>query len=81
MNSFAKWIGLIGIAATIPLVQTIATAKSSVEVAETARTITVLITSSDAQGSGVIIKREGDIWSRTKWTSSGDCYKYSTQGG
>ena len=58
----SQWIGLIGIAATIPLVQTIATAKSSVEVAETARTITVLITSSDGQGSGVIIKREGDIY-------------------
>jgi tetratricopeptide (TPR) repeat protein len=58
----AQWIGLIGIAATIPLVQTIATAKSSVEVAETARTITVLITSSNGQGSGVILKQEGDIY-------------------
>jgi tetratricopeptide (TPR) repeat protein len=58
----AQWIGLIGITATIPLVQTIATAKSSVEVAETARTITVLITSSNGQGSGVILKQEGDIY-------------------
>jgi S1-C subfamily serine protease len=58
----AQWIGFIGIAATIPLVQTIATAKSSVEVAETARTITVLITSSNGQGSGVILKQEGDIY-------------------
>jgi S1-C subfamily serine protease len=58
----AQWIGFIGIAATIPLVQTVATAKSSVEVAETARTITVLITSSNGQGSGVILKQEGDIY-------------------
>jgi tetratricopeptide (TPR) repeat protein len=61
-SRIAQWIGLIGIAATIPLVQTIATAKSSVEVAETARTITVLITSSNGQGSGVILKQEGDIY-------------------
>jgi tetratricopeptide (TPR) repeat protein len=58
----AQWIGLIGIAATIPLVQTVATAKNSVEVVETARTITVLITSSNGQGSGVILKQEGDIY-------------------
>jgi tetratricopeptide (TPR) repeat protein len=61
-SRIAQWIGFIGIAATIPLVQTVATAKSSVEVAETARTITVLITSSNGQGSGVILKREGDIY-------------------
>jgi tetratricopeptide (TPR) repeat protein len=61
-SRIAQWIGLIGIAATIPLVQTVATAKSSVEVAETARTITVLITSSNGQGSGVILKQEGDIY-------------------
>jgi tetratricopeptide (TPR) repeat protein len=61
-SSIAQWIGLIGIAATIPLVQTIASAKSAVEVAETARTITVLITSSEGQGSGVILKHEGDIY-------------------
>ncbi|PSB57761.1 tetratricopeptide repeat-containing S1 family peptidase [Chamaesiphon polymorphus] len=61
-SQIAQWIGLIGIAATIPLVQTVATAKSAVEVAETARTITVLITSSSGQGSGVILKHEGDIY-------------------
>lgn len=60
----SQWVGLIGVAATIPLVQTVATAKSSVEVAETARTITVLITtpSSQGQGSGVILQREGGVY-------------------
>ena len=58
----SQWVGLIGVAATIPLVQTVATAKSSVEVAETARTITVLITTPSGQGSGVILQREGDVY-------------------
>jgi Flp pilus assembly protein TadD len=58
----SQWVGLIGVAATIPLVQTVATAKSSVEVAETARTITVLITTPSSQGSGVILQREGDVY-------------------
>jgi tetratricopeptide (TPR) repeat protein len=62
-SRIAQWIGLIGITATIPLVQTVATAKSSVEVAETARTITVLITDPNGEnGSGVILKHEGDIY-------------------
>jgi tetratricopeptide (TPR) repeat protein len=61
-SKMSQWIGLIGIAATIPLVQTVATAKSAVEVAETARTITVLITSPSGQGSGVILKHEGDTY-------------------
>ncbi len=56
------WAGLIGIAATIPLVQTIAAAKSSVEIGETAKAITVLITAPDSVGSGVILQRQGDIY-------------------
>jgi tetratricopeptide (TPR) repeat protein len=56
------WVGLIGVAATIPLVQAVAVAKSQVEIAETARTITVLITSANSQGSGVILKHEGDVY-------------------
>jgi tetratricopeptide (TPR) repeat protein len=62
-SRISQWVGLIGIAATIPLVQTVAVAKSSVEVAETARTITVLITSSSGgQGSGVILQQQGDVY-------------------
>jgi S1-C subfamily serine protease len=56
------WVGLIGIAATIPLVQTVAIAKTSVEVAEIAKTITVLITTPSTQGSGVIIQHQGDVY-------------------
>jgi Spy/CpxP family protein refolding chaperone len=58
----SSWIGLIGVAATIPLFQTISVAKTSVEIAETARAITVLITESEGQGSGVILQRQGDIY-------------------
>jgi tetratricopeptide (TPR) repeat protein len=61
-SRISQWIGLIGVAATIPLVQTVAVAKSQADVAETARTITVLITSPSGQGSGVILKQEGDIY-------------------
>jgi S1-C subfamily serine protease len=61
-SRISMWVGLIGAAATIPLVQTIAVATSQVEVAETARTITVLITYPNGQGSGVILKHEGDVY-------------------
>ena len=59
------WAGLIGIAATIPLVQQVAVAKSSVEIGETAKAITVLIVQPnkpDDFGSGVILQRQGDIY-------------------
>lgn len=58
----AQWIGLIGIAATIPLVQTVAVAKSPVEIARIAKEVTVLITSQKGQGSGVILQQQGDIY-------------------
>jgi tetratricopeptide (TPR) repeat protein len=56
------WAGLIGVAATIPLVQTVAYAKSPVEIAATAKTITVLITEANNVGSGVILQQQGDIY-------------------
>jgi tetratricopeptide (TPR) repeat protein len=57
------WVGLIGIAATISLVQpNIASAKTPVEIAKTARAITVLITEPNNVGSGVILQRQGDIY-------------------
>jgi Flp pilus assembly protein TadD len=58
----ALWAGLIGVATTIPLVQTIATAKSSVEIGETAKAITVLITQPNSVGSGVILQQQGDTY-------------------
>ncbi len=58
----SQWVGLIGVAVTIPLVQTVAVAKTSVEVGQIAKNITVLITNSSGNGSGVIIKHEGDIY-------------------
>jgi tetratricopeptide (TPR) repeat protein len=67
-SRISLWVGLIGIAATIPLVQTIASAKTSVEIADTATAITVLITSPKDEkgfipnGSGVILQRQGDIY-------------------
>jgi tetratricopeptide (TPR) repeat protein len=61
-SKISLWAGLIGIAATIPLVQTIACAKSSVEIADTAKAITVLITEPNSVGSGVILQQQGDIY-------------------
>uniref|UniRef100_UPI00286EB055 S1 family peptidase n=1 Tax=Chamaesiphon sp. VAR_48_metabat_403 TaxID=2964700 RepID=UPI00286EB055 len=61
-SKISLWAGLIGIAATIPLVQTIASAKSSVEIGETAKAITVLITEPNSVGSGVILQQQGDIY-------------------
>ncbi len=54
---------MIGIGATIALVQpNVAVAKSSVEIAETAKAITVLISEPNSVGSGVILQRQGDIY-------------------
>jgi tetratricopeptide (TPR) repeat protein len=57
----ALWIGLIGSAATIPLVQTIAVAKSAVEVQRIAQQVTVKI-SGCGFASGVIIRRAGSTY-------------------
>jgi tetratricopeptide (TPR) repeat protein len=57
------WTGLIGIGATIALIQpNIAAAKSPVEIADTAKAITVLITQPNGVGSGVILQQQGDIY-------------------
>jgi tetratricopeptide (TPR) repeat protein len=57
------WTGLIGIGATIALVQPIAAAKFSVEeIAKTAQAITVLITEPNSVGSGVILQHQGEIY-------------------
>ncbi|WP_295614597.1 tetratricopeptide repeat-containing serine protease family protein, partial [Chamaesiphon sp. GL140_3_metabinner_50] len=61
-SRISLWVGLIGVAATIPLVQTVAVAKSSVEMHRIGKAITVLITSNDGQGSGVILQHQGDIY-------------------
>jgi tetratricopeptide (TPR) repeat protein len=62
-SRISLWTGLIGIGATIALVQpNIAAAKSSVEIADTAKAITVLITEPDSVGSGVILQHQGDIY-------------------
>jgi tetratricopeptide (TPR) repeat protein len=55
------WTGIIGIGATIAIVQPVA-AKSSVEIADTAKAITVLITEPNSVGSGVILQQQGDIY-------------------
>ncbi len=56
------WAGIIGVAATIPLVQTVAYAKSPVEIAETAKSITVLITEPNSVGSGIILQHQGAVY-------------------
>jgi hypothetical protein len=62
-SRISLWTGLIGVGATIALVQpNIAAAKSSVEIADTAKAITVLITEPNSVGSGVILQRQGDTY-------------------
>ncbi|WP_309740963.1 tetratricopeptide repeat-containing serine protease family protein, partial [Chamaesiphon sp. OTE_20_metabat_361] len=60
-SKIALWVGLIGVAATIPLVQTIAVAKSAIEVQRIAKQVTVKI-SACGFGSGVIIRRAGSTY-------------------
>jgi tetratricopeptide (TPR) repeat protein len=55
------WTRLIAIGA-ITLVQQVAVAKSSIEIAKTAIAITVLITEPGWQGSGVILQHQGDTY-------------------
>ena len=57
----APWTGLIGIGATICLVQP-AVARSPVEIGDTAKAITVLITEPNNVGSGVILQQQGDTY-------------------
>jgi tetratricopeptide (TPR) repeat protein len=62
-SRISLWTGLIGIGATIALVQpNIANAKTSVEIGETAKAITVLITEPNSVGSGVILQQQGNIY-------------------
>ncbi len=62
-SKISSWTAIIGIGATIALVQpNIAAATTSVEIAKTARAITVLITEPNYVGSGVILQRQGDIY-------------------
>ncbi|WP_310424322.1 hypothetical protein [Chamaesiphon sp. VAR_48_metabat_135_sub] len=66
-SRISLWVGLIGIAATIPLVQSIASAKTSVEIADTATAITVLITApKDKDG---FIPNGSELFSNIKATS------------
>ena len=60
-SKISLWIGLIGIGATIAIVQPVA-AKSSVEIADIAKAITVLITEPNSVGSGAILQHQGDIY-------------------
>jgi tetratricopeptide (TPR) repeat protein len=57
---------ILGLAATVMLVQVqpvLAKTKTGAEVGQVAKPITVMITTPDEIGSGVIIKREGNVYS------------------
>jgi hypothetical protein len=59
----SQWIGLIGVAATIPLVQTVAVAMDQVEIGQIATSMTILITKANGgNGSGVILQHQGDVY-------------------
>ncbi|PSB42302.1 tetratricopeptide repeat-containing S1 family peptidase [Chamaesiphon polymorphus] len=60
-SRISLWVGLIGVAATIPLVQTVAVALSPVEVQKIAKQVTVQITGCGF-GSGAIVRKEGSTY-------------------
>jgi tetratricopeptide (TPR) repeat protein len=62
LPNISPWVASVGIAALVSFVQTNALAKTSVEIAQTARAITVLITEPENVGSGVILQQQGDIY-------------------
>lgn len=61
-NQAIFWVGLMGAAATIPIVQTLATAATAPEIARMAKAITVQISEPNSTGSGVIIQQQGDVY-------------------
>jgi tetratricopeptide (TPR) repeat protein len=69
-TNFWRWGGAIGTIATILLVEPMlqergsatVIAKTSVEIGDIAKAITVLITAPNAQGSGAILQRQGDTY-------------------
>ncbi|WP_295620246.1 trypsin-like peptidase domain-containing protein [Chamaesiphon sp. GL140_3_metabinner_50] len=63
LPKISQWTRLIGISATIALVQpNIAAAKSSVEIADIGKAITVSISTPESLGSGVILQHQGNIY-------------------
>ncbi len=60
-STISLWVGLIGAAATIPLVQTAAVALSPVEVQKIAKQVTVQITDCGF-GCGAILRKEGSTY-------------------
>lgn len=62
INRAIFWGILIGATATIPQIQLVANAKTAVEINAVAQSITVMISDPKSQGSGVIIQRQGDIY-------------------
>jgi Flp pilus assembly protein TadD len=64
-SKIGLWTGLIGIGSTIVPIQpltAIAATKTAIEIAETARAITVLISDDQTQGSGIILQHQGDVY-------------------
>jgi S1-C subfamily serine protease/lipoprotein NlpI len=64
-SKIGLWTGLIGIGSTIVFIQpppAIAVTKTAIEIAETAKAITVLISDEQTQGSGIILQQQGDVY-------------------
>ena len=61
-NQTIFWLGLMSAAATVPIVQMVATAATAPEINKIAEAITVQILEPGSQGSGVILQRQGDVY-------------------
>lgn len=56
------WTGSIWIGMAIPIVQAVSIKATAPEIAKTAKAVTVKISESGSQGSGVILQRQGDTY-------------------
>lgn len=56
------WTSAIGIGIAIPLVRVVSIAATAPEIASTAKAVTVKISEPGSQGSGVILQRQGDVY-------------------
>jgi tetratricopeptide (TPR) repeat protein len=61
-NQVIYWAGAIGGLAAIPIVCTASVAASAPEIAKIAKSVSVQVSEAKRQGSGVILQREGDVY-------------------
>jgi tetratricopeptide (TPR) repeat protein/V8-like Glu-specific endopeptidase len=62
MGYFGSWLPTVGAAAMVALVQNVAVAKTAREVNQIAQAITVKVAVGQSNGSGILLQKNGDIY-------------------